>query len=114
MGGTKKKTLAGMEKEQSKKAEEETPKKKESKQKGKKGGAGGGAGGAQPHLTFSLRDEDAISTLKGMKAITVYSAAKSFNVKASVASSTLRNLEAKGLIKRVGGFSGHYVYSLSN
>jgi ribosomal protein S25 len=110
MGGTKKKTLAGMEKEQAKRAEEESQKKKDTKQKGKKGGAGG----AQPHLTFVLRDEDAMSALKGMKAITVYSAAKSFNVKASVASATLRNLEAKGMIKKVGRFSGHYVYSIAN
>ncbi len=112
MGGTKKKTLAGMEKEQTKKAEEDSSKKKEGKQKGKRGGSR--AGGAQPHLTFSLRDDDALSSLKGMKAITVYSAAKAFNVKASVASMTLKNLEERGMVKRVGGFSGHYVYSLSN
>lgn len=106
MGGTKRKTLAGMEKEQERKEAEE--KKKDSKQKGKQKQSG-----AQPHLTFALKEDEVINQLKGLKAITIYNAAKAFNVKASVASATLKAMEAKGLIKKVGGFSGHYVYSLA-
>jgi small subunit ribosomal protein S25e len=107
MGGTKKKTLAGMEKEQSRRDEEEEKKKKESKTKAK-----GRQGGAQPHLTFTLKEEETLESLKGMKAVTVYGAAKALNVRASVASMALKALETKGRLKRVGGFSGHYVYSL--
>jgi len=107
MGGVKKKTLAGMEKEQARKEAEEREKERK-KEKGKTK-----AGGAQPNLTFSLKDEEVINSLKGLKAITIHAAAKAFNVKTSVAAATLKSMEAKGLVKKVGGFSGHYVYSLA-
>lgn len=105
MGGVKKKTLAGMEKQQKRKEAEEKEKEKKEKPKTTKS--------AQPNLTFSLKDEEVIGSLKNLKAITIYNAAKAFNVKASVAAATLRSMESKGLIKKVGGFSGHYVYTLA-
>src|SRR5579875_330987 len=61
MGGVKKKTLAGMEKEQARKEAEEREKERK-KEKGKQK-----AGGAQPHLTFSLKDEEVINSLKGLR-----------------------------------------------
>src|SRR5579875_295200 len=97
MGGVKKKTLAGMEKEQARKEAEEREKERK-KEKGKQK-----AGGAQPHLTFSLKDEEVINSLKGLKAITIHAAAKAFNVKASVAAATLKSMKQKVLSKRSEG-----------
>ncbi|MEM3185233.1 MAG: hypothetical protein QXQ39_00945 [Conexivisphaerales archaeon] len=103
MGGTKKRPLASMEKEQ-KKEDESEQKKKEQKGKQTKRTAPG------TRVTFASKDEDTLKALKESKAITVYAAASALGVKASVAVSTLRELESKGLIQKVGGFSGHYVY----
>jgi small subunit ribosomal protein S25e len=46
-----------------------------------------------------------------MKAITVQSLSKALGVKISIANNYIRNLESKGLVKLVGGYSGHKVYS---
>jgi small subunit ribosomal protein S25e len=51
--------------------------------------------------------------IKGMKAITVQGVAKTLGIKISVANNYLKNLESKGIIKIVGGYSGHKVYSIS-
>jgi small subunit ribosomal protein S25e len=45
-----------------------------------------------------------------MKSITIQSVAKVANVKISVANAFIKSLEAKGIVKKVGGYSGHRVY----
>jgi small subunit ribosomal protein S25e len=106
MGGTKKKTVASMEKEQGRKDAEEKPKEK-------KGGKGGKPSRAlQPQYSLSVREEDAVGQLAPLKAVTIYSAAKALGIKASIASPLLRSMTEKGLLERVGGFSGHYVYAV--
>ncbi|MCP8304958.1 MAG: hypothetical protein H3Z50_05780 [archaeon] len=60
----------------------------------------------------NIDEEQAIKVFKPMKAITVYSTAKAFNIKASVASMLLRSLESKGILKKFGGHSGHFVYTI--
>jgi small subunit ribosomal protein S25e len=106
VGGTKKKTLASAEKEQERKAEEEKPKEK-------KGGKGAKPSRAiQPQYSLSVREEEALEQLAPLKAITIYSAAKTLGVKASISSNLLRSMAEKGLLDRVGGFSGHYVYAV--
>ncbi|HVP22335.1 MAG TPA: hypothetical protein VMS77_00320 [Conexivisphaerales archaeon] len=106
MGGTKKKTMASAEKEQDRKAEEEKPKEK-------KGGKGAKLSRAvQPQYSLNVREEDALGQLAPLKAITIYSAAKTLGVKASIASTLLRSMADKGMLDRVGGFSGHYVYAV--
>jgi small subunit ribosomal protein S25e len=47
-----------------------------------------------------------------MKAITTQSFARTNGVKISVANAFIKSLEAKGLVKSVGGYSGHRVYEL--
>jgi small subunit ribosomal protein S25e len=103
MGGTKKKTVASMEKEQERKVVEE-------KSKEKKGSKPSRA--IQPQYSLNVREEDAVAQLAPLKAITIYSAAKALGVKASISSPLLRSMAEKGLIDRVGGFSGHYVYAV--
>jgi small subunit ribosomal protein S25e len=106
MGGTKTKTVASMEKEQGRKDVEEKPKEK-------KGGKGGKPSRAlQPQYSLSVREEDAVGQLAPLKAITIYSAAKALGIKASIASPLLRSMTEKGLLHRIGGFSGHYVYAV--
>ena len=48
----------------------------------------------------------------GTKAITLYETSRILNVNASVANKFLNDLEAKNLIIRVGGYSGHYIWIL--
>ena len=59
-------------------------------------------------------DQDLLKSLVQLKAITIYGAARSLGVNASVAKVVISNLETKGLVKRVGGFSGHYVWSAAS
>ena len=62
-------------------------------------------------LMPKLSDQDFMKSLSSQKAITVYSAARTLNVGASVAKVILNSLESKGLVSRIGGFSGHYVWA---
>ena len=48
----------------------------------------------------------------GTKAITLYETSRILNVNASIANKFLNDLEAKNLIIRVGGYSGHYIWKL--
>jgi small subunit ribosomal protein S25e len=60
-----------------------------------------------------IEDINDVSILKGMKAITVQSISKVLGVKISIANNYIRNLESKGTVKFIGGYSGHKVYSLN-
>ena len=107
MGGVKKKPLAAMERQQQREAQQAEAKKKEQKQ----------AQQQQKKLPFlipKMHDSEIVKALSPLKAITIYNAARALGVNASVATMMLRNLEQKKLVKRVGGFSGHYIYSLSS
>jgi small subunit ribosomal protein S25e len=64
-------------------------------------------------LQLKMSEEQILSTLAPLKAITVYAAAKALGVKASVAAVTLRSLYQKGLLRKEGGFSGHPIYALN-
>ena len=105
MGGTKKKPIAKAEKARA--IEEKKPEKK-----GKEAKV---AQQIQKHnslLMPRLDDKQISQIFRNMKAVTVYSTAKTLEVNASVASALLRSLEAKRLLMKVGGYSGHYVYRL--
>jgi small subunit ribosomal protein S25e len=58
-----------------------------------------------------MNDQELMKNLASMKAITIYGAARSLSVNAAVAKTVLSSLESKGLVKRVGGFSGHYIWT---
>jgi small subunit ribosomal protein S25e len=47
-----------------------------------------------------------------MKAITPQELARNAGVKISVANAFIKSLESKGIVKCVGGYSGHKVYQL--
>lgn len=104
VGGAKKRPLASMEKAQQKEGTEPQPKRKEAKREQSK---------QTSSLQLKMSDEQILSTLAPLKAITVYAAARVLGVKASVALATLRNLHQKGLLRKEGGFSGHPVYAIN-
>jgi len=114
MGGTKKKSLAAMEKEQEARDAAEQP---GQPAKGKKTKDHKAAPQQQKKFAFlppRMSDEEMVKTLTPLKAITVYSASRVLGVNASIATVLLRALEGKNLIHRVGGFSGHYVWFVPN
>ncbi len=111
MGGTKKKSLASMEKSQDDNANsaagggDQPGKKKTEKTK---------VVGERKRVDVLMpraNDQELMKTLGSLKAITIYAAARSLSVNASVARSVLASLEQKGMVKRVGGYSGHYIWA---
>ena len=107
MGGVKKRSLASMERQQQSQGQEETK-----KEKGEKAAP---QLQQQKRLTFlppKMTDEEMLKSISPLKAITVYSASRALGVNSSVAASLLLLLEGKSLLRRAGGFSGHYVWAL--
>jgi small subunit ribosomal protein S25e len=106
MGGVKKKTLSST-KATGQQPSDGTnkPKKDETKPQIK----------SQKHKSSVVIDDiNDVSILRGMKAITVQSISKLLGVKISIANNYIRNLESKGTVKFIGGYSGHKVYSFNN
>jgi small subunit ribosomal protein S25e len=106
MGGVKKKTLSSTkatgQQQQSGDTKTNKPKKDENKPFSK----------TQKHKSSVIIDDtNDQSIIRGMKAITVQSLSKVLGVKISIANNYIRNLESKGIVKLVGGYSGHKVYS---
>ena len=62
-------------------------------------------------LAVTIDENQGMKAIQNMKAITIQSVAKAAGVKISVANSLIRTLEAKGVVKKVGGYSGHRVYA---
>jgi small subunit ribosomal protein S25e len=112
MGGTKKKSISQADKAQSaqdnaqgagaKKPEKKTAKEAKLAQQQAK---------QQALLVPKMDEKQLLKTLAPLKAITVYGASRALGLNAAIASQTLRNLESKNVIKKVGGYSGHYVYA---
>jgi small subunit ribosomal protein S25e len=65
----------------------------------------------QALIAPKMDDKQLLKALAPLKAITVYGAARTLGLNAAVAAQTLRNLESKNVVRRVGGYSGHYIYS---
>jgi small subunit ribosomal protein S25e len=113
MGGTKKKTLASMEKTQNEEGETQQDGSKVKKTTTKEAKPMGERKRVEV-LMPKLSDQDFMKSLSSQKAITIYSAARSLNVSASIAKVILGSLESKGMVSKVGGFSGHYVWAPSS
>lgn len=112
MGGTKKKTLASMEKSQ-----DDTASSAGGEEKGKKKAEKTKVVGERKRVDVlqpRMNDQELMKSLASLKAITIYGAARSLSVNAAVARSVLSSLESKGLVKRVGGFSGHYIWTAAS
>lgn len=82
--------------------------KKGDSKKGKKDKGEGGPKKAE--ITVILNEQEASKIVKNSKVITVYELARQTGVKVSAANVFLKEALKKGEIKKVGGFSGHYIY----
>jgi len=112
MGGVKKKSLASMEKSQD---STEAGEEQAAPSKGKKAKEAKSAPQQKRQLAFlppKLTDAEMLKSLTPLKAITVYTASRALGVNASIATGVLKELEAKELLRRTGGFSGHGVWAV--
>ncbi len=57
-----------------------------------------------------INEEEASKIIKSSKVITIQDLARQTNVKISTANAFLRKALSEGNVKKVGGFSGHYIY----
>ena len=57
-----------------------------------------------------INEEQASKIIKSSKVITIQDLARQANVKISTANAFLKNALVQGTVKKVGGFSGHYIY----
>ena len=85
-----------------------SPSKQKETKKGKKDKGEGGPKKAE--ITVSINEKEATKIVQNSKVITVHELARQTGVKVSAANVFLKESLKKGIIKRVGGFSGHYIY----
>ena len=57
-----------------------------------------------------INEQEANKIISSAKVITVQELARQTNVKISTANAFLKKSLTSGLIKKIGGFSGHYIY----
>ena len=95
MGGAKKPTAA-----KSDKSSKESKKKKDKRDSGSK----------KAEITVQVNESQATKIVAGAKVITVQELARQLGVKISAANAFLLGEFTKGTVKRVGGYSGHYLY----
>ena len=98
MGGAKKVSPAKQEKSQTT---------RDSK-KGKKDKEEGSAQKAE--ITVMVNEQQAMKIINNSKVITVNDLARQTGVKISAANKFLKDSVNKGTVKRISGFSGHYLY----
>jgi small subunit ribosomal protein S25e len=113
MGGTKKKSLASMEKSQD---SQDAAGDQGSTSKGKKAKDSKSAPQQKKQLAFlppKLADADLLKSLTPLKAITIHGASRALGVNASIAAGVIRDLEGKNLLKKEGGFSGHSIWAVA-
>ncbi len=106
MGGVKKKPVGSTEKSSvNNQSGDAIIKKEDSKKSGSKPMQ-------KQKLSVFVEESHGLKVLEGMKAVMAQTFARTTGVKISVANAFLKSLEAKGIIKNVGGYSGHKVYKL--
>ena len=100
MGGSKNKSPAQKEKlQQHKDAEQKKGKKSKSDD-------------SKTVISVLIDESQALKYIKSTKVITTHDLARYTSVKVSTANSFLQKSLDKGIIKRIGGFSGHHVYQM--
>ncbi|MDB3956386.1 MarR family transcriptional regulator [Candidatus Nitrosopelagicus sp.] len=57
-----------------------------------------------------INEDQASKIIKSSKVITIQDLARQANVKISTANAFLKRALVQGTVKKVGGFSGHYIY----
>ena len=62
-------------------------------------------------LSVMINENNATKIVQNSKVITTYDLARQTNVKISTANEFLKKLLENKTVKKVGGFSGHYIYT---
>jgi len=62
-------------------------------------------------VSIVINENNATNIIQNSKVITIHDLARQTNVKISTANEFLNKLLKKGTVKKVGGFSGHYIYA---
>ncbi|MFB5605644.1 MAG: MarR family transcriptional regulator [Nitrosarchaeum sp.] len=101
MGGTKKVSPAKQDKTQN--AKDPKDSKKSRKDKGE-------SGPRKAEITVMVNEKEAIKIIQNSKVVTVHDLARQTGVKISAANAFLIESTKKGIVKRVGGYSGHHIY----
>ena len=63
-------------------------------------------------LAVVVEEPAGMKAIQGMKSITAQGLARNVGVKISVATSFIKSLEQKGVVKSIGAYSGHRVYQV--
>ena len=82
---------------------------KDSKKSKKDKGEGGPR---KAEITVMLNEQRAMKIIQKSKVITVQDLARQTGVKISAANAFLKESTVKGTVKKVGGYSGHYLYQV--
>lgn len=97
MGGAKKSTAGNKDKSAGSK---DTKKKKDK----------GEGGPKKAEITVIVNEQQAMKIIQNSKVVTVQDLARQTGVKISAANAFLKESANKGIVKRVGGYSGHHLY----
>ena len=70
----------------------------------------GEGGPKKAEITVMVNEQQALKIIQNSKVLTVQDLARQTGVKISAANAFLKESTNKGIIKRVGGYSGHHLY----
>jgi len=90
-----------------------TKKDKSGNKDSKKGKKDKGEGGPRKaEITVMVNEQQAMKIIQNSKVVTVQDLARQTGVKISAANAFLKESTNKGIVKRVGGYSGHHLYQV--
>ena len=99
MGGAKKPTAGNKDKSTGSK---DTKKKKDK----------GEGGPKKAEIIVKVNEQQAMKIIQNSKVVTVQDLARQTGVKISAANAFLKESANKGIVKKVGGYSGHHLYQV--
>jgi len=70
----------------------------------------GESGPKKSEITVRVNEQQAMKIIQNSEVVTIQDLARQTGVKISAANAFLKNLATKGTVRRVGGYSGHYLY----
>ena len=72
----------------------------------------GEGGPKKAEIVVILNEKQAMRVIQNSKVVTVQDLARQTGVKISAANAFLKESASKGIVKRVGGYSGHHLYQV--
>ncbi len=70
----------------------------------------GEGGPKKAEITVKVNEQQGLKIIQNSKVVTVQDLARQAGVKISAANAFLKESTSKGIVKRVGGYSGHHLY----